>query len=117
MTDDTDERGEEYVARQRGGDHLPECLIPDPGDWVVYMCICDRLRACEARVERVTREDDNRALWDNRQWNAALDSARDAVAALSKPDFHWANATDGQCGIEVGYEHALAAIDALRGAE
>lgn len=30
-------------------DHLPECLVPefDKGRWI---CICNQLRACEARV-------------------------------------------------------------------
>lgn len=107
MTDDTDERGEEYVARQRGGDHLPECPVSKPAHSTArWLCICAALRACEARVERVTRKDDNRALWDNRQWNAALDAARDAVAALP----HYSTQ------ITVSRASALAAIDALKGA-
>jgi hypothetical protein len=151
MTDDTDERGEEYVARQRGGDHLPvaqqwldsltpiqNVSYPSPHqagtqtmiDGPVYGARDvarllskieadheEALRACEARVRtrRVNKAEYRQAYRDGK--NDMLDAARDAVAALSKPDFHWANATDGQCGIEVGYEHALAAIDALRGAE
>ncbi len=30
-------------------DHLPECVIPTP-ELGVWVCICNRLRACEGRV-------------------------------------------------------------------
>ena len=56
------------VAAQ--GEHLPECedFNKDARVW----CICDRLRACEARVF-ADRTD---------HWNAGLDAATEAVAAL-----------------------------------
>jgi hypothetical protein len=41
---------EEYVARQRGGDHLPECIYGTPSVRTEDCIFCDSLRACEARV-------------------------------------------------------------------
>ena len=105
MTDDTDERGEEYVARQRGGDHLDECYFNEGGP---MLCICDRLRACEARVA---------AKWDS-AWTrmenhfiegyaAALTAALEAVVAVDVED---------SCGFCAEQQAAdIAAIDALRG--
>lgn len=75
--------------------HLPECLQTD-GD---CPCICDRLRACEARVF-VDRTD---------HWNAALDAARGAVAAVEMGGEHF-----WSVGFRDGITTALAAIDALR---
>lgn len=87
--------------------HLPECLQTD-GD---CPCICDRLRACEARVreETIVSYDMKRAEQAERNgYAAALDAARDAVAA--------------ECIAHHGYTpgqtcpyctDALAAIDAL----
>ena len=93
-------------------DHLPEC-INDNG----IGCICDRLRACEARVVAFYSAEIET---QGAQWEAscrqfyrsgsndgralALDAARDAVAAVHV----W---NEGQVAIRV---EALAAIDALR---
>jgi hypothetical protein len=104
--DDTDERGEEYVARQRGGDHLPECR---PQPWNPYTgapCICDRLRACEARVREADAIEHRQILNERlpQEWNLALTAAREAVATC---DPGWPNL--------ISRDVALAAIDALRG--
>ena len=36
-------------------EHLPECLVPD-FDKGLWVCICNQLRACEARVLDAARE-------------------------------------------------------------
>jgi hypothetical protein len=72
-------------------------------EYVTYADYVAALADAEQRMERITREDDNRALWDNRQWNAALDAVRKAVVA-----------TDAPCsGLCECIPHALAAIDEL----
>lgn len=110
-------------------DHLPECpatevsmsghSTPPPDYELTYtVCICDRLRACEQRVEREWIEHCNRVeqrvrdeSWDHGMevgTHSALDAAREAVA--------------GQCGhtksvsstYQCDHDRALAAIDALR---
>jgi hypothetical protein len=92
-------------------DHLPECP-----PWVVITgneadCICDRLRACETRV----REDAHRYCFQrdaHEGYAAGLAAAREAVAALD-----W-SCDERQLDLPiVGRDDALAAIDALRGAE
>ena len=140
--DNTDERGEDAVARQRGGSerpqhvdtcrvyncygceeivdepgHLDECnfgyLIADDDGDPIYdtLCICDRLRACEARVRDEMPASGADATWyllgQRKGRTEALDAARDAVAAVHV----W---NEGQVAIRV---EALAAIDALRGTE
>jgi hypothetical protein len=116
MSDDTDERGEEYVARQRGGDHLPECIVkftatmhggqPDPQTLDIGgPCICWRLRACEARVRDEYRWLINKSA---KAVDETLDAARDAVAALTDP------VPDVERTMWTTAE-VLAAIDALRG--
>ena len=101
-------------------DHLPECWFSDPEKVPAvavndgWPCICDRLRACEQRVEREWIEHCNRVeqrvrdeSWDHGMevgTHSALDAAREAVAAV---------------GVRKDTSHdmrvqALAAIDALR---
>jgi hypothetical protein len=80
-------------------EHLPECFLGEPcrsnggGEHIpqgtvagfpvticgmcMYDCICERLR----RVEQRQREDDNRALWDDRAAKAALEQAVQRVEA------------------------------------
>lgn len=89
-------------------EHLPECMYDTQ-----LICICYRLRACEARVEAKHRaiHDATRAAqrFDYEQGRSdALDAARDAVAALSP---HECYRSDMTC---VLHSTALAAIDALR---
>jgi len=81
-----------------------------PSPFGMYVLFSDHVAAladAEQRMERITREDDNRALWDNRQWNAALDAAREAVAALQ--------GDPRNVGLHQMKRDALAAIDALKG--
>jgi hypothetical protein len=80
---------------------------PSPfGMFVLYADHVAAVADAEQRMERITREDDNRALWDNRQFNAALDAARKAIAALEY---------DGDYCKVVHSCDALTAIDALKG--
>lgn len=72
-------------------DHLPEC-INDNG----IGCICDRLRACEARVLDTIRRDS----WYEDGYAAALDAARHQF--------------DYGLAYPLSRQGALAAIDALR---
>lgn len=75
-------------------EHLPECLVPD-FDKSLWICICNQLRACEARVSAFYSAEIERqgAQWEKscRQFyrsgsddgrELALDAAREAVAAL-----------------------------------
>ncbi len=129
--DNTDERGEDAVARQRGGSesgHLPECepdlQLPD-GSFIA--CICDRLRACEARVterHNAEHEDDRLAAFQNGYdaaivkerkrsvlliadaYGKGLDAARDAVVAQK---VKWS------IDYDTALDDARAAIDALKG--
>ncbi len=91
-------------------DHLPECRLSESNPhvalarWGHAECICDRLRACEARVR-----DEYRWLINNSATvvDETLDAARDAVAAIPWFD-----------RFALGRrfrDEALAAIDALRG--
>ena len=127
MYDNTDERGEDAVAQQRGGSerpqhvdtcrvyncygceeivdepgHLPECPAPQP-EWNNF-CICDRLRSCEARVQ----EDEDRMvpIIRRNEYQRGLDAAREAVALMPWSSDTW-QAHDERT-------NALAAIDALR---
>lgn len=81
-------------------DHLPECPHSEPhlSPGFLVMCICDRLRACEARVR---------------------DAAWEAVADLTPFVFAYQTWISGDYGYDEGpwvkKENALAAIDALRG--
>ena len=87
--------------------HLPECwLVEQPAMILRPFCICDRLRACQARV--LDSDVDAEALRQNMAFRKGLDAAREAVAAL--PD-------TGASRVSVALSDALAAIDALRGAE
>jgi hypothetical protein len=75
---------------------------------VEYVAYADHVAAladAEQRMERITREDDNRALWDNRQWNAALDAAREATL----------NACGHQGAPCANCRYQAHIIDALRG--
>lgn len=86
-------------------------LVADPdGDMVLY---ADHVAAL-AEVERRTREDDNRALWDNRARAEALREAREAVAALA-PHLNYQTASGDYASARVDISVALAAIDALKG--
>jgi hypothetical protein len=93
-------------------DHLPECepdlQLPD-GSFIA--CICDRLRACEARVRGDWEMSNGPAFEFSRGYVKGLDAARDAVAAVD-PDAPGGNM---DYGINV-QRRALAAIDALRDA-
>jgi hypothetical protein len=129
MTDDTDERGEEYVARQRGGDHLPECR---PQPWNPHTgapCICDRLRDCEARVqERCALEIDHGPQMGNslewmlnpirkHHYERGLSAALDAVDAERRA-YYADCVNDGRQpdGTTIAtFRLSLAAIDAVRG--
>ena len=93
-------------------DHLPECPCTTFSD--DEFCICDRLRACEARVRDEYESQDCYTLGFAHGINEgvpkALDAARDAVAALVTP-------CDGPC-CDIGnalLNRVLAAIDALKG--
>lgn len=86
--------------------HLPEC--PDQHSSHDGTCICDRLRACEARVREESGFGCCDALW-NKGYAAALEAARDAVAALIVQP-RWGTVNHGL----VIKDDALAAIDALR---
>ena len=84
-------------------EHLPECMHSEsdlkPG--FLVMCICDRLRACEQRVN----DEWVRDYGGHRAFALGVQAAREAVAAV---------------GVRKDTSHdmrvqALAAIDALRG--
>ena len=87
-------------------DHLPECFAFSSKYPMAVACICDRLRACEARVLGNRLE-----VWAE-GYAFALHAARDAVAALTirRP-------SDPLDTLEWLAEPVivLAAIDALRG--
>ena len=116
-------------------EHLPECWAKhesDPPAW----CICDELRACEQRVSEeqcstcCTRAEKQYVVEFNSGrrvgYEAALDAAREAVAAL---DAYYAleecqgnplekgdpeDPDPWQQGHLIERDDALAAIDALR---
>jgi hypothetical protein len=81
-------------------------------------CICDRLRACEARVRDGWEPWCNEVSYDAGH-AAALDAARDAVAAmeplLSETPLHGGYDCCGCSTLDQLHADALAAIDALRG--
>lgn len=116
--------------------HLPECPFGGDTDYSwLDECICDNLRACEARVaaetiSRLDRWQQNSPL-GRKTYEEGLKAARDAVAALD-----WKVAVEfgpidcdsscehGPCSCSgvtcptawmTGPDDALAAIDALRG--
>lgn len=128
-------------AEDPHGGHLPECSACEACEQpdCCHHCICDRLRQCEQRVKdearmgeypRLAREFADGADLDGREdavraalrqleivrryaRDAALDAAREAVAALPVLDV-----TDGPEGaFVVRLDEALAAIDALREVE
>ena len=90
--------------------HLPGCFLGEPWDATrnPFLCICDRLRACEDRgraEQQVVSNAVGYKLGYAKGRAAALDAARDAVAAK------WC------CSCCVGQiTDALTAIDALKGA-
>lgn len=110
------------AAAARMAGHLPECSWIEPidhgdGSYTAALCICDRLRACEARKDAEhadcrCNELEAMAMRNGRYVSIAIDGqvleprdlvlqeARDAVAALRLDDY----AAD-----------ALAAIDKLKG--
>jgi hypothetical protein len=77
-------------------EHLPECNYEKNPER--NACICQRLRACEERMLTTYLARDN--------FEAGLDAAREAVAALQKGGM-------GQRAHEL-WRNALTAIDALR---
>jgi hypothetical protein len=82
-------------------DHLPECAYTDTG---FTACICDRLRACEARAWGQGRADHAEAV--STAYGKGLDAAWKAIAALRAPGWEpWG---------EFIYREVLPAIDALR---
>ena len=100
--------------------HLPECAVLRPADnYYGGACICPSLRACEQRVrdealkaeylryEEAAIRDQDAAY--RKGYAAALDAAREAVAALSVID-------DLNLDVPevIRRVHALAAIDTLR---
>lgn len=103
-------------------DHLPECpatevsmsghSTPPPDYELTYTaCICDRLRACEARVEQridamLAKAND---YGERTGYAAGLSAARDAVEAMRDEN---RQGTDPEWGV---LNAALASIDALRG--
>lgn len=83
--------------------HLPECR-EYRWNTDANACICPALRACEARVAQ-----ESYPLLYAKGYAAALDAARDAVAALSFGPL------DRDQGPAATQRQALAAIEALRG--
>ena len=97
-------------------DHLPECQPTmcrccDPDCESCETCICDRLRACEQRV-RSAELAEAKALLASRDeaWFAAVEAARDAVAAIP----HWDEDSGESLFRACDKDDALAAIDALK---
>ena len=87
--------------------HLPECWLSE-GKFDA-LCLCDRLRACEQRVEEAMDRawTQTVALAVAHTRTATLDAARESVAALKIGPL-----TTGTLLLK--REDALAAIDALR---
>jgi hypothetical protein len=112
-------------------DHLPDCIVPDfdKGRWI---CICNQLRACEARVAatfHVVRQDDIKQ-WERfarDQFDAGYADGQQQVFAhhpewwtvtgLCKPDCAACRRlTELITEWEDGYEKGLdAAREAVRG--
>ena len=96
-------------------EHLPECWVAASPDSRKADCICDRLRACEARVREVYESSDDYmlgiAVGRHDGWleghAAALAAARDVVAALPETRLN-------PLVPVIGKVDALAAIDALK---
>ena len=96
-------------------EHLPECE-PCYLD-VVWICICNQLRACEQRVLKDTvpgEWHEKRMAWVRKD---ALDAAREAVEAIPAPykirgDFEtFGPYNEGRADMK---DAALSGIDALR---
>ena len=85
--------------------HLPECPVAAARPGTFTSCICDRLRACEARV----RESEAcLAVCADTNYMRGLDAAREAVVVLC-----WRKQYQGFVST-VDPHRVLAAIDALR---
>ena len=96
--------------------HLPECWVKyesDPSAW----CICDELRACEARVRKVERSNnftpDDHADAMTEAYLRGLDASREAVSAALSHEDHCKGQIRKICNCS--RFDALAAIDALKG--
>ena len=104
-------------------DHLPECWH-NPETRAAYVCICDRLRACEQRVRAEQQTDLDHVSYVLGQTNerqrsvlliadayaAGVQAAREAVAAVTSQSESWS--------VSWVWKHdALAAIDALGGSD
>lgn len=96
--------------------HLPECSVRTytTDDGMVYevagdLCICDRLRACEQRIEanNIIIDTINQNNAYDKGYAAGVSAARDAVAAAPWDTENWI--AHAQRAAD------LAAIDALRG--
>lgn len=104
-------------------DHLPECIaLAVRMEYDDAFCICPEVRACEARCD-AKRHAEVKA-WaalsrDNFDsgYAAALDAARDAVAA--ELDVYRADCINDGKGVSLPvidtFRHVLTVIDALKG--
>lgn len=92
-------------------EHLPECE-PCYLD-VVWICICNQLRACEERV--ISEGDEQSQIAYTTGYRHALDAAERAVAAI--PVYRWPYSEPHDSYVEtITVESALAAVTALRAA-
>lgn len=98
--------------------HLPECICQyTPHSSACPSCICDRLRACEARVREVYESSDDYmlgiAVGMHNGWleghAAALDAARDQITARM--------ATEPDIPRRTGMGYAVEEINRLREAK
>ena len=102
-------------------DHLPECIVPDfdKGRWI---CICNQLRACEDRVQKIaygqglgagSDEHGQHEIGWIKGYDAALDDAREALFGAKAIDVYYGRGLDEPPQF-IWLNNALAAIDALR---
>ena len=102
-------------------EHLPECWVKDPSDPPAW-CICDELRACEDRVQKIAYQEGLGAGSDEhgqheigwiKGYDAALDDAREALFGAKAIDVYYGRGLDEPPQF-IWLNNALAAIDALR---
>ena len=95
-------------------EHLPECWATHPSDPPAW-CICDELRACEARVRADERSNnftpDDHADGMTEAYQRGLDAVREAVASCT-----WDKgvSSDFDATVSAVLAETLAAIDALK---
>ena len=88
-------------------EHLPECPMSTKDSICRCLpCICDELRACEARVHEAAYQAGKAYGLTVNGYTRGLDAAREAVAALL--------AYESPMGPLIRTMAALAAIDALK---